>query len=449
MLLAKESLTAREAMHGLGISQSTFVRLVSSLKSEILTIGEARSRRYVLRRQIDFLPSRVKASSFPVMSVLESGELTHIANLHAVGQKSFYVESLSRDVRTLLYSDIPYWLNDLRPSGFLGKLIPKRHPELAYPEDIRFWNADCVISYWTTLGWDLIGNIIVGEVAYDLAIKNQAAIPLIVNEVERSATYSRLADDVISFGAAGSSAAGEQPKFLTTKSKGLQPVLVKFSPSGNDQVSKRRKDLLICEHLALEVLNKYQVPSSRSELIITTGRIFLELERFDRIGIKGRRGLLTLESLDAEFTGKGGTWRDISLSLKNSQIISEDLHREILWRYYFGICIGNTDMHAGNLSFYVQGEKIISIAPVYDMLPMIYAPVHGEVLKPKFESPVLPPYDKNIWQQVIVPAKMFWVKVLDDSRISSEIRNIAKEWIFYLDSIDVGSNTHLSRNEVS
>ncbi len=428
-------MTAREAMLELGISQATFARLVSSMNSEILIMGAGRSSRYALKRELDFLPPSSRFQKLPISAVLESGDIVHLADLQAVGQRSFYVESFSADIRSLLYSDIPYWLNDLRPSGFLGRLIPKRHPELGYPEDIRFWNADCAIAYWTTLGWDLIGNLIIGDHAYELLTKYQVSPHSMISDSERATEYSRLAEEVMALGAAGSSAAGEQPKFLTVKSNSRQSVLVKFSPTGDDQVSKRRKDLLICEHLTLEILHEYEVPASRSELIITTQRVFLELERFDRVGAKGRKGFITLESLDLEFAGRGGTWREISISLRDVKIISADLHEEILWRYYFGACIGNSDMHAGNLSFFIQGEKILSLAPIYDMLPMAYAPVHEEVIKPIFQTPILPPYDKNIWQKVIKPARMFWNRVQQDLRIGSEIRGVAGEWLEFLSDI--------------
>jgi hypothetical protein len=38
--------------------------------------------------------------------------------------------------------------------------------------------------------------------------------------------------------------------------------------------------------------------------------------------------------------------------------------------WWFGRLIGNTDMHLGNLAF-VPG---LNVAPVYDMLPAMYAP---------------------------------------------------------------------------
>lgn len=53
--------------------------------------------------------------------------------------------------------------------------------------------------------------------------------------------------------------------------------------------------------------------------------------------------------------------------------------------------IANTDVHTGNLSFRPQAQ--LELAPAYDMLPMLYAPLpNGEVPALTFEPPPpLPP----------------------------------------------------------
>jgi hypothetical protein len=43
----------------------------------------------------------------------------------------------------------------------------------------------------------------------------------------------------------------------------------------------------------------------------------------------------------------------------------------------FGVLIGNTDMHAGNLSFVSEHGRPYQLAPAYDMLPMGFAPRTG------------------------------------------------------------------------
>ena len=61
-----------------------------------------------------------------------------------------------------------------------------------------------------------------------------------------------------------------------------------------------------------------------------------------------------------------------------------------LW--HFGQLIANEDMHEGNLSFQpaLPGEVGLRLAPVYDMLPMMYAPARGVEIAPREFTPPLP-----------------------------------------------------------
>ena len=78
----------------------------------------------------------------------------------------------------------------------------------------------------------------------------------------------------------GSSAGGEQPKFCCVTQG--RSVIVKFSSGGDSLVDQRTRDLLLCEHLALEVLRQAGLPAARTQLFLREGRVFLESERFDR-----------------------------------------------------------------------------------------------------------------------------------------------------------------------
>ena len=79
-------------------------------------------------------------------------------------------------------------------------------------------------------------------------------------------------------------------------------------------------------------------------------------------------------------------------------------------------------MHDGNLAFLPD----LSLAPAYDMLPMMYAPSRGvELVERKF-APALPiPKERNIWVQAAAAAVVFWRRVESDNRISEEFRSIA------------------------
>lgn len=54
-------------------------------------------------------------------------------------------------------------------------------------------------------------------------------------------------------------------------------------------------------------------------------------------------------------------------------LIDADTHAQVSRLWWFGRLIANTDMHDGNLAF----KPGLKLAPVYDMLPMGYAPVRG------------------------------------------------------------------------
>src|SRR6202023_1184337 len=94
----------------------------------------------------------------------------------------------------------------------------------------------------------------------------------------------------------------------------------------------------------------------------------------------------------------------------------------------FGQLIGNADMHDGNLSFRPRAAASgagLSLAPVYDMLPMLYAPQRGVELAPVQLAARLPlPAERGAWQQAASAACQFWAHAAEDARISAEFRTI-------------------------
>lgn len=416
---------AREVYRSLEISQPTFSQTIAKMGAEVAVLGARRSARYALIRSIPEVSRET-----PIYFISESGEPEHAADLIAIQPNGFYVIARNESVSSAGYPDFPYWLNDVRPSGFLGRLIPRRHPELGFPDDVRLWTANHALRYAATLGRDLIGNVVLGDRALDLALRAQSAF---VTEKNRATDYPRLAEETIKHGAAGSSAGGEQPKFLVTKQPSQTPVLVKFSPSGTDAINIRRRDLLICESHALETIREHGHDSAEAEIIASKDQIFLEVRRFDRIGPSGRRGVMTLGALSGE--GEVAGWRDAAKDLERERKITAEMRQEILWRYYFGLCIANTDMHAGNLSFFVKGEKVLSLAPVYDMLPMAYAPRMEQIVSIDATMPTLYPQERDIWESAVLAARDFWEKVRKDDRVRREILRAAEDWLRVLKAV--------------
>jgi hypothetical protein len=330
------------------------------------------------------------------------------------------------DVEGRHFNDLPYFTHDLRPSGFLGRLVPQRHPDLGLPADVELWTGNQVLSYITRHGWNLSGNLIVGDEAFRAYVAHSASPPDIVDAADRARRYPELAEEVMSWGIPGSSAAGEQPKFLLSGTPGPRSLLVKFSPPVQDATSTRIADLLIAEHVALNCLRAHNRAAAHTEIVRAGSRIFLESERFDRVGNGGRRGLITMAALDAEFVGNGGTWTATAIGLHRQGLIDERALAEIRWLNLFGRFIGNTDMHGGNLSFFTRGSRVTGLAPAYDMSPAMYAPAQGHVRAPRFAVPIPDAADAHLWATARAAAQDVWNEIATDPMVSAEFRALAK-----------------------
>lgn len=413
--------TAKEAVQHLGVSQPTFSRLTDRLENQILKAGKGKSTRYALR---GIGPN--EESSFPIYTINESETAQQSAILHILRPKGFYIEATTETISSRFFENLPYFLEDIRPSGFLGRLIPRIHPELHLPPDIQYWNdADC-LKYLTQYGWDLIGNFIIGESAFNLFLKNSLNPPRTVRKEDREKEYPRIANDVMSLGVAGSSAAGEHPKFLAVRAPDLKPVLVKFSPPLKEAIDRRIADLLICEHIVHGILRAHGQASSQSCLLKGENRLFLEMERFDRTP-KGRKGLISIRSLDLEFVGSQKSWSHTAKELLSQKKIDHPTCRNIVWLETFGHLIGNTDMHPGNISFFTQGEAPIGLAPVYDMLPMLYAPRQNQLVDVTFTPPPPQLSYASVWNEALAAARDFWTHVQSHPLISEGFKRMTAE----------------------
>ena len=156
------------------------------------------------------------------------------------------------------------------------------------------------------------------------------------------------------------------------------------------------------------------------------GQVFLESIRFDCTGVRGRRQVVSLEALQSEYASSLGTWPVVTRQLAVQGYI--DAHScqqtEIIWA--FGRLIANSDMHAGNLSFYLSAPPM-ALAPVYDMLPMSFAPsgvgsLRTEAVDIKVDATV----NRGAWEFALPLAEAFWLHVADDARISAGFRQIAR-----------------------
>ncbi|OGQ83575.1 MAG: hypothetical protein A2289_00050 [Deltaproteobacteria bacterium RIFOXYA12_FULL_58_15] len=406
----------------LEVSQPVFSRIVRANAAAILAVGRARSSQYAARRNISAV-----GMTAPLYEVTQNGHTRRVAVLHAVEPRGYWVEPSNDQFDARFHEDLPYFLFDQRPAGYLGRFIPRRYPNLNVPDDITRWSADHCMAYFAQYGWSLPGNIIVGDRALERYVERAHDLPTVAAS-QRSRVYAKIADDVLAHGLPGSSAAGEQAKFLVVRQERGTEVLVKFSPATTSEVGQRWADLLVCEHLVHRVLGEHGFATVKSELLQSKGRLFLEVERFDRTEGGGRRGVLSALALDLELVGSNLTsWSTTMAVLERRGLVDKEALEVTRKMELFGQLIGNTDMHLGNLSVMADGERPTHLAPIYDMVPMLFAPTHDQIVPRKFVPPTPKIAHAEMWESVFAVATDFWSTVASDKRISDGFARIAKE----------------------
>ncbi len=405
----------------LGVSQPTFSRLIGRSPQRWVVAGRSRATLYASRRQISGVES-----DLPLFEVDKAGQTRRLGTVIPVEPRGFYVAPAVPDAPEGFFEDLPYFLNEFRPAGFLGRLIPRRHPDL--PPSISLWSGDDCVAYAARFGWNLPGALILGDAAFALYMRFAAHPPDVVARADRSHRYPATADAVLSDGPPGSSAGGEQPKFLswTCNDAGESiAVLVKFSSAIHEPVGRRVADLLIAEHVAHQVLTEAGYAAAESEILEAGGRIFLQVKRFDRVGRLGRLGVLPLSALDDEFVGHRNSWSDTARQLVAQSRLAPDVLMQIRGLELFGQLIANTDMHLGNLSVFMRGRQILGLTPTYDMLPMHYTPRQGDLKAPPFVPPLPKASDGPLWSKTCATAVTFWNRVARRPDVSAGFRKTA------------------------
>jgi hypothetical protein len=406
-------LSAAQLREKLSISQPTMSRALAELGSDIVRFGAARSIHYTLHDNIRALPD------IPIYRVNAEGLIRQLGTLIPVRPDGFIMRQ--EDGLTIHSDGLPWWLFDMRPQGYLGRAYVTRHgAELGLPDRLKDWTDTHALRALLVHGHDNVGNILLGENARDRFLSTP--IPEPISFSQKAEVYARLALEAARGETIGASAGGEQPKFTAyaMTPDGDRHVIVKFSELEDGPVSERWRDLLLAEHLALEVLREDDIPAAKTQIIDHDGQRFLEVERFDRIGSLGRRALHSLTALDAEFAGVGiGSWPDIARILADDRQINPEAAdgANILWA--FGMLIGNSDMHNGNLSFIAEHGRPYSIAPAYDMTPMAFAPRTGGGLPDTLsEANIHGSVPNETWRCAEVLSRTFLARVMNASGFS-------------------------------
>jgi hypothetical protein len=438
LIRARGPISATELAAALRVNRTTIVRALAEFGNELLTIGATRSTRYLLRREIWMAGNR-----WPIYSIDDTGQARQWAELEALHDRRWRVVWTDAEPewtphfrdREGLWEGFPFFLGDVRPQGFLGRVIALQISRaLPVPEDPRRWSDDDTLIYLQAASDGLPGSLVVGDECLRRAL-SQALFPKPTDWVvssEREQRYPEIAR-LATTALAGTSVGGEQPKFLTSVREdggGAHPVLVKFSPPMDQAAGQRWADLLLCEFHAHEVLAGQGLASPGARILDAENRRFLEVPRFDRVGASGRRGLVSLEALHASVlaTVARRDWPTAIAELQSEGFVDSEAVTTVLRLHSFGELIGNTDMHFGNLSFLLTDKLPFRVAPSYDMLPMLWAPgLQGEIVERTFMPAPPLPGARASWREAWIWAMEFWQRVAADPRLSADFLVYAVE----------------------
>lgn len=391
--------SAAQLTAALGISQPTLSRAIHKLTRSVtsLKVTGDRTPRYALLRQLPLgLNSRQR-----IYRVLRSGTIEPFAEVEFLSGGAT-VERIGTVTR--MYDGLPPYMAFAAPSGFLGRqLAHEAAMGQQFPSSLKDWSDEHRVAYLFTRGLNLPGNLVFGEgpLQMEVDLRRLNSTP----KAEKPAHYRAMAT-ALKGAAYGSSAGGEQPKFLGM-AEDSGHVIVKFAKRGS-----RMAELLPLEHLALRSLAEVGVPASATQLLASEDYVFLEVQRFDRVGAHGRIGLLSAGSVDDEFFGMRDTWPEFAARCEQAKYLTSGDARHIDTMAAFSELIGNSDRHFENISLLIgEDGEYLSVAPAYDILPMRYASLGGGVdpdlspIEPKVGTIGAKP---AVWAQAAAAAERFW-----------------------------------------
>ena len=403
LLSARGSASSAELQAALGRSQPTVSRLLAKLLPAPLVLGSGRSTRYALPHGIHGAPAQ-----HPLHWTHEDGRIEAWGRVSFLHGNQVHVHAAGIDL--LVRDRLPWFMAPLRAEGFLGRLLARRLAAYGLGDNPERWPLEHLL-FAALQSTDAPGALVLGE--------PQHLVPV-------TGSHDELADTVASSFPVGSSAGGEQAKFLSRRADG-QAVLVKFSPPRGSPFGIRWHALLHLEALALVVLAEHGVPVAAARVVETARRTYLESERFDRIGHLGRRHAVPLHAVHETFVaGPRQHWADTCDALVRQRRLPTDAAAQVRAVMQFGRLIGNTDMHFGNLSLFVAPGEVaagrFTLAPVYDMLPMRWRP---DPQSGGFDHLPFEPMPLDLQSPARPVALEFWRRAAEHAALDAAMRQLA------------------------
>lgn len=418
----------------LQVPRSTLLRLLEEQRDALVQAGAARRRRYAARRAL-----RGDTAGVPLYRVDPNGQAVGAGTLMLVQPQGCWWSPDSTlwpvppSAADGWWDGLPYPLQDMLIQGYMGRQFARHHHDvLGLPADPRDWSDDDHLVALSRLGDDVPGDWILGDASLQRWLRHAPTQPALTT-ADCGPAYATLAEAAVATGVAGSSAAGEFPKFTARRAlagAATPHVIVKFSGADGSLAVRRWADLLHCEHLALQALSQLPgVSVARTRVLQHGGRTFLESERFDRHGERGRSPVVSLAALNAEVLGQGHSdWPRLAQALVALGWLDTADLGGVTRLHWFGRLIANTDMHNGNLSFIPRAGRL-TLAPAYDMLPMRYAPLAGGEVPPltPAELPLPRPDDRAAWQDAAQAAQRFWHAVATSPMLDDALRALGAQ----------------------
>ena len=402
----------------LGRSQPTVSRLLAAASPQLLVLGAGRSTRYAMPQAILGQPAQQ-----PIVAVHEDGRIEPWGRLAFIRGQRLHVQAPGIDL--LMQGRLPWFLAPLRGEGFIGRQQARELSAWGLPANPEQWTLEQTL-FAALHTPDAPGALHLGDALAQAALPAAVAVP---RAAEAADSWDLLADATAASGPAGSSAGGEQAKFLTRNNGDGAALLVKFSPPRGSPFGIRWHDLLHAEALALSVLSEHGVAVAEVRVVETARRTYLASRRFDRHGPQGRSHVVPLHAVhDAFVPGPRRHWAATCEALVRQRRLPAEAAAQAQALLHFGRLIGNNDMHFGNLSLRVALPELaagrFTLAPAYDMLPMRWRPDinSGELgLLPFTPEPI------DLQSPARAVAARFWQRAATASPLSAEFRELAAE----------------------
>lgn len=200
---------------------------------------------------------------------------------------------------------------------------------------------------------------------YEPRERDAASLDDLSRAAECLATGQPLSPDLEAVLLHGTSIGGARPKANVTGER--SKYVAKFS------VSTDTFAIVKAEWVAMTLAAKAGLEVANVSLTTAAGRDVLLVERFDREPAGAgwcRRSLvsgLTVLGLDERWA-REASYPDLAERIRVSGAVFKKDARELFSRMAFNVLMGNTDDHARNHAFFVEGPAI-RLSPAYDLTP--------------------------------------------------------------------------------